>query len=88
VARRPPQFTWFVFAECGIHLFQRAEEATKAVLKMLRAATGLRKVAVAELPGCRDNGRAHHPVFVRTLRPGEAIRSVQPDSKTHGFNFG
>ncbi len=85
--RRPAQFDRFGFTQSCIDFFQRAEETSKAVFQMLRAAAGLAEIAVAKLSRGGDHSGAHHTIFMCTLRPREAVRSIVPDGKSHAFNF-
>lgn len=70
-------------AQDGVHVFERAEEACEGVFEMGRAAAGWVEIVAAKLAGARDDGRAHGPVFVRALGPGEVGRRVDPEGESH-----
>ncbi len=56
------------------------------MLQMCGALPGLLKIAVAELAGAGDYGRAHGAILMRPLRPCQAGGSVDPQREPHCHN--
>ncbi len=50
---------------------------------MSRTPAGLLKILAAKLAGSRNHGRAHGPVFVRTLSPRQVGRRIDPQGESH-----
>lgn len=66
------------FPQAAIHFFERTEKTGEGIFKMLGATTQRMKIAASELSGDGDHRRAHRAVFLRALRPGDAVRFIQP----------
>jgi len=74
-------------AKKDIHFFQRSEESRERAVQFRRQPPGGAKIAGAELIGDGNDGRAHRPILMRALRPGEATGPIDPNSETHSLLF-
>ena len=80
---RPSQGPATPSSQADIDLFQRAEEPGKALFQIPRALSHLLKITVPELICLCDYRRTHGPVFVRALRPSQAVPFVNPNGEAH-----
>src|SRR5665213_367956 len=62
---------------------QRAKEAHEAVVDGGRVLQRLPEIARSELALQRDDGGAHGPIFMCTLRPDHLFLFIHPDGKSH-----
>jgi hypothetical protein len=66
-----------------IEHLKRTEESGKRRSYVRRTSPHLTKIARAKLVCNRDRGSAHRPVFVRALRPSDALAGVNPQGEAH-----
>src|SRR5262245_31359925 len=70
-------------AQMVIYFLQRSEEARERIVEARRVAPTLGKITRSKLIRGRDRRRAHGAIFVGALRPGDALRVVDPEREAH-----
>jgi hypothetical protein len=65
-------------AEEFVHFFQGPEKSYEGAAQVNWAGSSLLKIAIVKLAGDRDYGGAHGAIFLRALRPRDALVVIDP----------
>ena len=87
MAGSPAEFPLRLCAQDPIHIFERAIKARERVFQVGWTTPHGLEIVAAELIRARDHRCSHGAILVRSLRPREFGRGIDPERESHCHQY-